>query len=105
MSNIRPVSIAVHTWVVSYDVVDDARRRRIARMLESHGSRLQFSLFECRMGVGEAALLRKRVAEAADLECDRVRWYPLCGPCRRKTVRQGSSRFGARIEKEGFLVV
>ena len=34
-----------HWNLVTYDVRDDARRRRASRILEGHGDRVQFSVF------------------------------------------------------------
>lgn len=33
--------------VVAYDIEDDRRRTRIARILEGYGERVQYSVFEC----------------------------------------------------------
>lgn len=35
--------------VLCYDVSNDRRRRRVAKLLEAHASRVQFSVFEARM--------------------------------------------------------
>jgi hypothetical protein len=43
-----------------------------------------------------------RGCAGADGETDRVRWYPLCGPCRGRVVQQGE---GAIPEEEGFFLV
>src|SRR5690625_5031302 len=32
-------------YVVAYDISDDSRRARVAKALESHGARLQYSVF------------------------------------------------------------
>ncbi|MBW1990880.1 MAG: CRISPR-associated endonuclease Cas2, partial [Deltaproteobacteria bacterium] len=34
-------------WVVSYDIVDDRRRLRLAKLLTDYGHRVQKSVFEC----------------------------------------------------------
>ena len=34
-------------YLVSYDISDPKRLRRVARVIESFGSRLQYSVFEC----------------------------------------------------------
>lgn len=35
--------------VVAYDIEDDRRRARIARLLEGYGERVQYSVFECEL--------------------------------------------------------
>lgn len=34
-------------YIVSYDISDPKRLRRVAKTLESYGTRLQYSVFEC----------------------------------------------------------
>jgi CRISPR-associated protein Cas2 len=34
-------------YIVSYDVADPKRLRKVARILEGYGTRIQFSVFEC----------------------------------------------------------
>ena len=47
--------------IFSYDIERDANRRRIARMLEEHGTRVQLSVFETRMKLAKAKRLLKRL--------------------------------------------
>lgn len=49
--------------ILSYDISENRRRRRVARLLEDHGTRVQFSVFEMRLS--EAAL-RRVVRQASD---------------------------------------
>ncbi len=44
-------------YLVCYDIADPKRLRRVAKVLEGYGSRLQLSVFEC-------CLDRQRFAEA-----------------------------------------
>ena len=42
--------MATKQWhLVSYDVRDPKRLRRVAKALESYGTRLQYSVFRCRL--------------------------------------------------------
>jgi len=48
-------------YLVSYDIANAKRLRRVAKTLESYGTRLQFSVFECplddlRLAQAKAAL-------------------------------------------------
>ena len=36
-------------YVVAYDVTDDDVRERLARRIEHHGVRIQFSVFDCEL--------------------------------------------------------
>lgn len=72
------------TYVICYDVADDDRRERMARLLLSRGQRVQLSVFEL-LSTKEAlaALLRQATsAPYFDAAADRLRCYPLCAACR-----------------------
>jgi len=71
-------------YVVSYDVGDDRRRLRVARVLEGYGLRVQRSVFECYLGPAHVGRLRQRLARAIDPQEDSVRLYRLCEMCRRQ---------------------
>lgn len=36
---------SVHRFLIAYDIASDARRNRIAKLLQAHGDRLQYSVF------------------------------------------------------------
>ncbi len=91
-----------HTWVVAYDISDDRRRRLVAEILEGLGERVQYSVFECRLNEAELGRLHTRLSSVLDLSTDRVRWYPLCGPCHARVIGQGSGKI---VEGEGFYLV
>ncbi len=55
-------------YLVSYDISHPKRLRRVAKTLESYGTRLQFSVFECplddlRLQQAKAALAKEINAE------------------------------------------
>jgi CRISPR-associated protein Cas2 len=54
----RPAS-----YVVVYDVTDDAERTRVAKVIEGFGVRVQKSAFECVLGRGARATLERRLGE------------------------------------------
>jgi CRISPR-associated protein Cas2 len=69
-------------YVISYDVVDDARRNRVSEALLDYGKRVQYSVFECSMGEDLVKEMTKRLQKIVKPADDRVRIYPLCGSCR-----------------------
>ncbi len=38
-----------HLYVISYDISDDKRWRRVFRIMKGHGEWLQYSVFQCRL--------------------------------------------------------
>lgn len=75
-------------WMIAYDISDDRIRYRVAKILENHGSRVQYSVFECRLREQERDRLHEQLIELLD-QGDSLRWYPLCAWCRKRIVRQG----------------
>jgi len=60
--------------VFSYDVSQDKRRRKIARLLEDAATRVQYSVFETRLSEARAAALSQRLASLLG-EGDSLRVY------------------------------
>lgn len=64
--------------VVSYDVSHPRRLRRVARLLEGFGRRVQESVFECWLTPGQLTELQRLLGrEMADGQ-DKIRYYALC---------------------------
>jgi CRISPR-associated protein Cas2 len=79
-------------WIVSYDVADPGRLRRVARVLERYGCRVQLSVFECRLNTRTLAQARAQIAAEIDPREDDVRWYPLCAWCAGGVEWQGTGQ-------------
>jgi CRISPR-associated protein Cas2 len=79
-------------WVVSYDIADDRRLRRVAQLLEAVGSRVEFSVFECSLDLQDVASLRERLSLEIDAEADSVRYYPVCEWCERRVTWLGQGK-------------
>jgi CRISPR-associated protein Cas2 len=69
--------------VVSYDIGNTearsgARRlRRVAKVCQNFGQRVQFSVFECNIGDTQWAQMKADLLEAVDLKVDSLRFYML----------------------------
>ena len=67
-------------YLVCYDVRDEKRLRKVAKHLEGYGTRLQFSIFRCWLGSGEAQKLRWELTQKLEAEDDLL-VIPLCARC------------------------
>lgn len=67
--------------VVSYDIVDDRRRNRLAKVLQDYGHRVQKSVFECELNETLFLKMRKRLESLINREEDSIRYYFLCNRC------------------------
>lgn len=59
-------------YIVTYDIADRRRWRRVHRLLKGYGDWIQLSVFHCRLGPKRHAELIGRLEKAIDTETDRV---------------------------------
>lgn len=88
--------------VVSYDIVDDKKRLRIAKLLKGYGERVQKSVFECRLDDRRYLKMKQEIEKIIDWEEDGVRYYVLCAGCVRNIDISG---IGVVREDEDVIVV
>ena len=88
--------------LVSYDVVLDRRRTRVARCLESYGLRVQYSVFECELTVPIHARLVAELEKLIEPAEDSLRIYPLCARCVGMLTTMGREA-PAKMEDDGFF--
>jgi len=68
-------------YAISYDIRDDRRRLKVAKVLKDFGERVQLSVFEARLESRDLERLQSRVLKHLDLDQDSLRLYPLCAAC------------------------
>ena len=64
-------------WVIAYDTPSNRRRRKLAKLLEGHGLRVQWSVFECELRGDQLQRLRQRLGRLIVAEQDSVRFWPV----------------------------
>jgi CRISPR-associated protein Cas2 len=73
-------------YVVTYDITDDSRRRRVYRTLERYGAWRQYSVFEAKLTDTQRVELGSDLKDEIDgSEGDRIRIYRLCASCEDNT--------------------
>lgn len=80
--------------LVSYDVnTEDTagrkRLRRIAKLCQNHGQRVQFSVFECELTPAQWTTLRQSLIDEMDSERDSLRFYFLGARGRERIEHHG----------------
>jgi CRISPR-associated protein Cas2 len=88
--------------VVSYDIVDDRRRQRLAKVLANYGQRVQKSVFDCDLDDRKFLKMKKEIDKLLDHEQDSVRFYFLCARCRPAIQISG---WGTVREDEEVIIV
>jgi len=79
-------------YVLVYDITDDRRRTKIAKICESLAERVQYSVFEGYLTPGELEKLLKKVNRVINLDEDSLRVYHLCAACRSKVAVHGTGQ-------------
>ena len=80
-------------FVVAYDISNDQRRNKVAKILEDFGDRAQYSVFEMELIRPEQLNdLRSRVEQVIEPTADGVRVYFLCQNCREKATVLGQGQ-------------
>ncbi len=69
------------SYIVSYDISDPKRLRKVATACEDFGVRKQYSVFLCRLSATDFARLRSRLYDLLNLQEDQVLFIPLCAKC------------------------
>lgn len=93
--------------LVSYDVaVSDKtgprRLRRIAKICQNNGQRVQFSVFECIVEPAQWTVMRQQLLDAMDVEQDSLRFYFLGANWKRRVEHVGAKE---SVDQEGPLIV
>lgn len=93
--------------LVTYDVRTDTpegrrRLRRVAKVSQNFGQRVQYSVFECMVDPAEWVRLRKALMEEIDPEKDSLRFYHLGASWRGRVEHVGAK---ASYDPEGPLLI
>ncbi len=78
--------------VVAYDIADDRRRQKTAKILIQYGLRCNESVFECLLTESKIQNMKAQIAKVIDQQEDIVLFYFLCKPCVMKR-----ENFGRRL--------
>jgi len=76
-------------YLVCYDISDERRLSRVAKIMEDYGTRVLYSIFECYITPKEFDKMKSAVEKEMDPLDDRVRYYKLCPTCRKPVIHLG----------------
>lgn len=76
--------------IISFDVTDDRRRRRLVKVLRGYAQRVQKSVFEAsELAPAVYLRMRSKLEAKLDLDEDRIRYYRLCATCAARVEHAG----------------
>lgn len=93
--------------LITYDVSlvegNGARRlRRVAKICQDYGQRVQNSVFECLVTESQYILLKDAIAKVIDKKEDSVRFYILGSDKKRKVETLGKDNY---VDLKGELII
>jgi len=90
--------------IVSYDIVDNKQRTRLAKKMCNYGQRVQYSVFECIVDKQQYKQMKKEALKFVDLKKDSLRLYRLCNDCKRRIESFGAKQ-GAEGKEDKAIIV
>ncbi|MCW5317255.1 CRISPR-associated endonuclease Cas2 [Nostoc sp. KVJ3] len=90
-------------YLVCYDIVSDTRRKKVSKLLESYGLRVQKSVFECVLDEKQFENLSKYLTRLVNRREDQVRFYPMSAHTRCKIAVVGTQAEFS-IDDAAFIV-
>lgn len=93
----------LNRYVVSYDIVNNTRRVRVAQCLDSYGQRVQKSVFEVLVSKALLTRMTRDLVALIDAGEDRVSIYPQCTACEARRVDLGLAP--DRPEQRDWIIV
>jgi len=88
--------------LITYDITDPKRLRKMHSFLKEYGLNTQKSVFECDIDENALRQIRKFCKEELDLSTDQVRIYKICSRCINKVSVSGQ---GIKITKLDYAVI
>ncbi len=80
-------------YLVIYDISDDKRLHKVAKVMEDFGTRVQKSKFEMDLTEAQLNKLKSRIIQIINPEEDGVKYIPLCKKCMAKIEIIGEGNF------------
>lgn len=76
--------------LVAYDITSPKRLRRVAKICEDFGIRVEYSVFECDIAPATFDQFWQKLAATIDEESDCILAYRICGSCVQKIESMGT---------------
>ncbi|MCX8125384.1 MAG: CRISPR-associated endonuclease Cas2 [Spirochaetes bacterium] len=93
----------METWLVIYDIRNEKRLRRIAKMVERYGVRVQKSVFEAMCNETTIQRMRSEAKTILEKE-DSLIIIPLCASCWQKKKQYGVTTEGIGEYKQFYVL-
>jgi CRISPR-associated protein Cas2 len=72
-------------YLITYDIENNKRRKKVSDELEAYGYRVNFSVFECELNQTKFKKLKTKLDELINKKTDSLRFYHICENCTSKS--------------------
>jgi len=90
-------------YLICYDIADDKRLRKVAKIMEDYGERVLYSVFECFLTPVQLESLRRVVEPILDPLEDSIRYYVICEACEGHIEHLGRDRLFLKSKRAEIL--
>lgn len=90
-------------YVVCYDIMEPKRWRKVYKLINGYGVRLQYSIFRCRLTVKQMEKLRWQLEKLMTSD-DRLLILGLCEPCEKRVAAHNRPEAWV-IEQTSFQII
>lgn len=93
-------------YIISYDIAEDKRRGKIAKVLEGYGKRIQYSVFECHLSLRDMKVLYAKLCDLTqDMGEGSILFYHICSSCEKRIMIIGETDQEIKELQEPVIVV
>lgn len=93
-------------YVISYDVVSDRKRRKLSKLLEGYGKRVQYSVFECVLNkTSFSRLYHELLLLDINADTDSIYFYSICSNCEKKKVTIGRKQEHIETKDDAIIIL
>ena len=79
-------------YMFCYDISDEKRLRKVAKILEKYGLRVQKSFFQANIKPELVEKIKKDIFKVMNFKEDSFFIYPLCEMCAKKAIPVGTGK-------------
>jgi len=76
-------------YLITYDIANPKRLAHVAKLMESYGVRVQYSVFECFLDPKSLKSLKRKLRGIMNVDEDGVKCFKLCTRCEQRITLIG----------------
>lgn len=88
-------------FLVAYDIADKRRLKKVAKLMEAYGTRVQRSVFECDLSQTMLTVLVYQLKAIIKPRWDRVHVYRFCAAC--PSLEETIESFSSKKDGDIFI--